>query len=190
MLKSVLNVELLFFFLQGGEPIWIPFTFKYDPTYSDCSGKQYVKRTWYRKFVGVVLCNSLRYKIYLSDDLKGRHKDLLSDNMIACHFHLLAFFTSSVKELCDGYLGVLPLRRSDVIAELPCFCVVLMPWALPFNQTSEIFLEKPACVCVLRNQCSLYCENKVLLPTHLPGKSHYCSTGGWVPAACKQSNTP
>ncbi|EMP36397.1 Fibronectin type III domain-containing protein 1 [Chelonia mydas] len=55
---------------SGGEPIWIPFTFKYDPTYSDCSGKQYVKRTWYRKFVGVVLCNSLRYKIYLSDDLK------------------------------------------------------------------------------------------------------------------------
>ncbi|XP_067398339.1 fibronectin type III domain-containing protein 1 [Emydura macquarii macquarii] len=54
----------------GGEPIWIPFSFKYDPTYSDCSGKQYVKRTWYRKFVGVVLCNSLRYKIYLSDDLK------------------------------------------------------------------------------------------------------------------------
>nr|XP_033793976.1 fibronectin type III domain-containing protein 1 isoform X2 [Geotrypetes seraphini] len=54
----------------GGEPIWIPFTFKYDPTYTDCSGKQYVKRTWYRKFVGVVLCNSLRYKIYLSDDLK------------------------------------------------------------------------------------------------------------------------
>ncbi|NWH59791.1 FNDC1 protein, partial [Geococcyx californianus] len=54
----------------GGEPIWIPFTFKYDSTYSDCSGKQYVKRTWYRKFVGVVLCNSLRYKIYLSDNLK------------------------------------------------------------------------------------------------------------------------
>ncbi|XP_060097595.1 fibronectin type III domain-containing protein 1 [Heteronotia binoei] len=54
----------------GGEPIWIPFTFKYDPTYSECSGKQYVKRTWYRKFVGVVLCNSLRYKIYLSDDLR------------------------------------------------------------------------------------------------------------------------
>ncbi|XP_072850808.2 fibronectin type III domain-containing protein 1 isoform X2 [Pogona vitticeps] len=54
----------------GGEPIWIPFSFKYDPTYSECSGKQYVKRTWYRKFVGVVLCNSLRYKIYLSDDLR------------------------------------------------------------------------------------------------------------------------
>lgn len=62
-------------FFQGGEPIWIPFTFKYDPTYSDCSGKQYVKRTWYRKFVGVVLCNSLRYKIYLSDDLKGMFWD-------------------------------------------------------------------------------------------------------------------
>lgn len=31
-----------------------------------------MKRTWYKKFVGVVLCNSLRYKIYLSDNLKGR----------------------------------------------------------------------------------------------------------------------
>ncbi|XP_033619172.1 fibronectin type III domain-containing protein 1 isoform X2 [Fukomys damarensis] len=54
----------------GGEPIWIPFAFKYDPGYTDCHGRQYVKRTWYKKFVGVVLCNSLRYKIYLSDNLK------------------------------------------------------------------------------------------------------------------------
>ncbi|XP_077005514.1 fibronectin type III domain-containing protein 1 [Tamandua tetradactyla] len=54
----------------GGEPIWIPFSFKHDPGYTDCHGRQYVKRTWYRKFVGVVLCNSLRYKIYLSDNLK------------------------------------------------------------------------------------------------------------------------
>lgn len=54
----------------GGEPIWIPFAFKHDPDYTDCHGRQYVKRTWYRKFVGVVLCNSLRYKIYLSDNLK------------------------------------------------------------------------------------------------------------------------
>lgn len=56
---------------QGGEPIWIPFAFKHDPGYTDCHGRQYVKRTWYKKFVGVVLCNSLRYKIYLSDNLKG-----------------------------------------------------------------------------------------------------------------------
>uniref|UniRef100_A0A8D0Q2C4 Fibronectin type III domain-containing protein 1 n=1 Tax=Sus scrofa TaxID=9823 RepID=A0A8D0Q2C4_PIG len=54
----------------GGEPIWIPFAFKHDPSYTDCHGRQYVKRTWYRKFVGVILCNSLRYKIYLSDNLK------------------------------------------------------------------------------------------------------------------------
>ncbi|XP_069462806.1 fibronectin type III domain-containing protein 1 [Ambystoma mexicanum] len=54
----------------GGEPIWIPFAFKYDSSYAECYGKQYVKRTWYRKFVGVVLCNSLRYKIYLSDNLR------------------------------------------------------------------------------------------------------------------------
>ncbi|ELW63255.1 Fibronectin type III domain-containing protein 1 [Tupaia chinensis] len=54
----------------GGEPIWIPFAFKHDPGYTDCHGRQYVKRTWYKKFVGVVLCNSLRYKIYLSDNLR------------------------------------------------------------------------------------------------------------------------
>ncbi|XP_072907249.1 fibronectin type III domain-containing protein 1 isoform X1 [Hemitrygon akajei] len=54
----------------GGEPIWIPYTFKYEPSSSECMGKQYVKRTWYRKFVGVVLCNSLRYKIFLSEGLR------------------------------------------------------------------------------------------------------------------------
>ncbi|XP_069787740.1 fibronectin type III domain-containing protein 1 [Narcine bancroftii] len=54
----------------GGEPIWIPYTFTYEPSSSECMGKQYVKRTWYRKFVGVVLCNSLRYKIFLSEGLR------------------------------------------------------------------------------------------------------------------------
>lgn len=54
----------------GKDAIWTQFPFKTD-SYSDCHGKQYVKRTWYRKFVGVQLCNSLRYKIYLSDSLNG-----------------------------------------------------------------------------------------------------------------------
>ncbi|XP_073484093.1 fibronectin type III domain-containing protein 1 [Aquarana catesbeiana] len=54
----------------GGEPIWIPYAFKHDSSYSGCHGKQYVKRTWYRKFVGVMLCNSLRYKIFLSENLR------------------------------------------------------------------------------------------------------------------------
>ncbi|KAM4770965.1 fibronectin type III domain-containing protein 1 [Rhinophrynus dorsalis] len=54
----------------GGEPIWIPFAFKHDSSFTGCNGKQYVKRTWYKKFVGVVLCNSLRYKIYLSENLR------------------------------------------------------------------------------------------------------------------------
>ncbi|ETE68866.1 Fibronectin type III domain-containing protein 1, partial [Ophiophagus hannah] len=70
----------------GGEPIWIPFNFKYDPTYSECSGKQYVKRTWYRKFVGVVLCNSLRYKIYLSDDLRDTFYSI-GDSWGRCEDH-------------------------------------------------------------------------------------------------------
>uniref|UniRef100_A0A3Q3Q738 Fibronectin type-III domain-containing protein n=1 Tax=Monopterus albus TaxID=43700 RepID=A0A3Q3Q738_MONAL len=56
---------------SGKGAIWTQFPFKMD-SYSDCHGKQYVKRTWYRKFVGVQLCNSLRYKIYLSDSLKGK----------------------------------------------------------------------------------------------------------------------
>lgn len=58
--------------VSGGEPIWIPFTFKYNPAHSSCKGSQYVKRTWYRKFVGVVLCNSLRYKIFMGDGLRGK----------------------------------------------------------------------------------------------------------------------
>ncbi|XP_077409314.1 fibronectin type III domain-containing protein 1 [Vanacampus margaritifer] len=54
----------------GGEPIWIPFSFRYNSAHSSCKGSQYVKRTWYRKFVGAVLCNSLRYKIFMGDDLR------------------------------------------------------------------------------------------------------------------------
>ncbi|XP_051908895.1 fibronectin type III domain-containing protein 1 isoform X2 [Hippocampus zosterae] len=54
----------------GGEPIWIPFSFRYNSAHSSCKGSQYVKRTWYRKFVGVVLCNSLRYKIFMGDGLR------------------------------------------------------------------------------------------------------------------------
>ncbi|XP_073442302.1 target of Nesh-SH3 isoform X14 [Dendrobates tinctorius] len=54
----------------GKDAIWTEIKFKAD-FYSDCKGKQYVKRTWYKKFVGIQLCNSLRYKIYLSDTLSG-----------------------------------------------------------------------------------------------------------------------
>ncbi|XP_017325636.2 target of Nesh-SH3 isoform X2 [Ictalurus punctatus] len=55
----------------GKNAIWSSFSFDAD-SYSECTGTQYVKRTWYRKFVGIQLCNSLRYKIYLSDSLKGK----------------------------------------------------------------------------------------------------------------------
>lgn len=57
--------------VSGKDAIWTQFPFKTD-MHSDCNGKQYVKRTWYRKFVGVQICNSLRYKIYLSDSLNGK----------------------------------------------------------------------------------------------------------------------
>lgn len=56
---------------SGKDAIWTQFPFKSDE-YSECNGKQFVKRTWYRKFVGIQLCNSLRYKIYLSDALNGK----------------------------------------------------------------------------------------------------------------------
>ncbi|KAB0343530.1 hypothetical protein FD754_020456, partial [Muntiacus muntjak] len=55
----------------GRDAIWTERPFNSD-SYSECQGKQYVKRTWYKKFVGVQLCNSLRYKIYLSDSLTGK----------------------------------------------------------------------------------------------------------------------
>ncbi|XP_026073796.1 target of Nesh-SH3 [Carassius auratus] len=55
----------------GKNAIWSSFPFKAD-SYSECNGQQFIKRTWYRKFVGIQLCNSLRYKIYLSDSLKGK----------------------------------------------------------------------------------------------------------------------
>ncbi|KAJ8410558.1 hypothetical protein AAFF_G00194620 [Aldrovandia affinis] len=57
--------------VSGKDAIWTQFPFKSD-AYSECNGRQYVKRTWYRKFVGIQLCNSLRYKIYLSDSLTGK----------------------------------------------------------------------------------------------------------------------
>ncbi|XP_051939084.1 target of Nesh-SH3 isoform X2 [Hippocampus zosterae] len=57
--------------VSGKDALWTQFPFKTD-AYSECNGKQYVKRTWYRKFVGIQLCNSLRYKIYLSDSLNGK----------------------------------------------------------------------------------------------------------------------
>ncbi|XP_059199626.1 target of Nesh-SH3 [Centropristis striata] len=57
--------------VSGKDAIWTEFPFKSDD-YSECNGRQYVKRTWYRKFVGIQLCNSLRYKIYLSDALNGK----------------------------------------------------------------------------------------------------------------------
>ncbi|XP_063004206.1 target of Nesh-SH3 isoform X31 [Melospiza melodia melodia] len=56
---------------MGKDAIWTEIPFNSD-SYSECKGKQYVKRTWYKKFVGVQLCNSLRYKIYLSDSLTGK----------------------------------------------------------------------------------------------------------------------
>ncbi|XP_029980564.1 target of Nesh-SH3 isoform X5 [Sphaeramia orbicularis] len=58
-------------YVAGKDAIWTQFPFKAD-AYSECNGKQFVKRTWYRKFVGIQLCNSLRYKIYLSDTLNGK----------------------------------------------------------------------------------------------------------------------
>ena len=62
---------MCFLYAAGRDAIWTERPFNSD-SYSECKGKQYVKRTWYKKFVGVQLCNSLRYKIYLSDSLTGK----------------------------------------------------------------------------------------------------------------------
>ncbi|GCB68045.1 hypothetical protein scyTo_0015188 [Scyliorhinus torazame] len=57
-------------YVPGKDAIWTQYSFKFD-SYSECQGKRFVKRTRYRKFVGIILCNSLRYKIYLSNSLSG-----------------------------------------------------------------------------------------------------------------------
>lgn len=87
---SSLFLNTIFLFPPGGEPIWIPFTFRYNHAHSSCRGSQFVKRTWYRKFVGVVLCNSLRYKIFMGDGLKGT-----MDDCFICTF----FFTSLLQQI-------------------------------------------------------------------------------------------
>ncbi|XP_078416197.1 uncharacterized protein LOC144691708 isoform X2 [Cetorhinus maximus] len=57
-------------YIPGKDAIWTQYSFKFD-SYSECQGRRFVKRTRYRKFVGIILCNSLRYKIYLSNSLSG-----------------------------------------------------------------------------------------------------------------------
>ena len=86
----------------------------------------------------------------------------------------------SLEKVRHGSWAALPLRYAHALA-------------LAFKQNSldrgqeEVSLEKPVWFCVLRKQCALYWENKVLLPTHLRGKSHACSMGRWAPAAHSQS---
>lgn len=81
----------------GKNAIWSSFSFEAD-SYSECTGTQYVKRTWYRKFVGIQLCNSLRYKIYLSDSLKGqnpvRSSWVLGQNLSSHEQHLALMLLS------------------------------------------------------------------------------------------------
>ncbi|KAB5576837.1 hypothetical protein PHYPO_G00203100 [Pangasianodon hypophthalmus] len=84
----------------GKNAIWSSFSFDAD-SYSECTGTQYVKRTWYRKFVGIQLCNSLRYKIYLSDSLKGKFYNIGDETGYGedhCQF---------VDSFLDGRTGVL-----------------------------------------------------------------------------------
>ncbi|BFZ05325.1 hypothetical protein BsWGS_08363 [Bradybaena similaris] len=52
---------------------WLPLTFEFDSSRTECFGDQYVKRTNYTKakYVGVVLCSETRYKIFLSSSLNG-----------------------------------------------------------------------------------------------------------------------
>lgn len=72
----------------GKDAIWTQFPFQSD-AYSECNGRMFVKRTWYRKFVGIQLCNSLRYQIYLSDSLNGKYTQVI---FIAIPNILMLFF--------------------------------------------------------------------------------------------------
>ncbi|KAH9519115.1 hypothetical protein Btru_074781 [Bulinus truncatus] len=53
---------------------WLPLTFEYDVSKTECHGQQYVKRLKFKnaKLVGVVLCSPTRYKIFLSNSLHSK----------------------------------------------------------------------------------------------------------------------
>ncbi|TWW81082.1 Target of Nesh-SH3 [Takifugu flavidus] len=87
--------------------IWTDFPFQFtSDAYSECHGRMFVKRTWYRKFVGIQLCNSLRYQIYLSDSLNGKFYnigDLTGSGEDHCQF---------VDSFLDGNTGAqIPLNE-------------------------------------------------------------------------------
>ncbi|XP_072032084.1 uncharacterized protein [Amphiura filiformis] len=72
----------------GGSPVdlnpginsdtWTLRSFRYDNNWNDCDGLQYVKSTGYDvgAYVGVVLCSSTRYKIFLNDDLHSNFRNI------------------------------------------------------------------------------------------------------------------
>uniref|UniRef100_UPI0037E814A0 ABI family, member 3 (NESH) binding protein b isoform X3 n=1 Tax=Semicossyphus pulcher TaxID=241346 RepID=UPI0037E814A0 len=111
--------------VSGKDAIWTQFPFKTD-SYSDCHGKQYVKRTWYRKFVGVQLCNSLRYKIYLSDSLNGKFHNIGDQTGFGedhCQF---------VDSFLDGRTG--RQLRSDQLQSRPGFYRAVRQEPVHFGQ--------------------------------------------------------
>ncbi|XP_038567681.1 target of Nesh-SH3-like isoform X15 [Micropterus salmoides] len=111
--------------VSGKDAIWTQFPFKTD-SYSDCHGKQYVKRTWYRKFVGVQLCNSLRYKIYLSDSLNGKFHNIGDQTGFGedhCQF---------VDSFLDGRTG--RQLRADQLPSRPGFYRALRQEPVHFGQ--------------------------------------------------------
>ncbi|XP_070538772.1 uncharacterized protein [Ptychodera flava] len=64
------------------EDSWTRRTFLYDDKYNSCHGDQYVKLSGYDvgRYVGVILCSSERYKIFLSDDLDGVFLNVADSN--------------------------------------------------------------------------------------------------------------
>ncbi|XP_011606958.1 target of Nesh-SH3 isoform X3 [Takifugu rubripes] len=94
-------------YVSGKNSIWSAFPFQStSDAYSECHGRMFVKRTWYRKFVGIQLCNSLRYQIYLSDSLNGKFYnigDLTGSGEDHCQF---------VDSFLDGNTGAqIPLNE-------------------------------------------------------------------------------
>ncbi|XP_056899812.1 target of Nesh-SH3 isoform X5 [Takifugu flavidus] len=94
-------------YVSGKNSIWTDFPFQFtSDAYSECHGRMFVKRTWYRKFVGIQLCNSLRYQIYLSDSLNGKFYnigDLTGSGEDHCQF---------VDSFLDGNTGAqIPLNE-------------------------------------------------------------------------------
>ncbi|XP_066271748.1 uncharacterized protein [Branchiostoma lanceolatum] len=94
--------------LKDVSNFWTPFDFAFDGSCNICNGDRYVKRSGYSYggrplYVGVILCNSTRYKILMSDSLSGTFRNIADGSGHGeDHCELLGASTDPPSSALDG----------------------------------------------------------------------------------------